>query len=98
MGFIQMMAVRAADGEALAALMSQWHEAEAGVAPGYEGSRLLSDRDNPGRYTIVVYFSSFEAAEQNNDRPETQAWAGRLNALIDGEPEFANFDELHRVS
>ena len=97
MGFIQMMKVRAADGGALAALMSEWHAVEAGVAPGYEGSRLLADRDDPGRYTIVVYFSSFEEAEQNNDRPETQEWATKLGALIDGEPEFANFDEMHRV-
>lgn len=98
MGFTQMMAVRAADGAALAALMSEWHAAEAGVAPGYQGSRLLADRDDPGRYMVVVYFSSFEEAEQNNDRPETQEWAGRLGALIDGEPEFANFDEVHQVS
>ena len=94
MGFIQMMRVRAPDGEAVANLMREWHQAEIGVAPGYLGSRLLGDRDNPGHYIAGVYFSSYEEAMKNNDRAETQEWAAKFNAVIDGEPEFANYDEL----
>jgi quinol monooxygenase YgiN len=97
MGFTQTMAVRASDGEALAEMMTEWHEVEAGVAPGYLGSRLFAYRDDPGRFLILVDFSSVEEAEQNNDRPETQQWAGRLQQLIDGEPKFSNLDEIHRV-
>jgi len=97
MRFIQVMVIRTDDPDAVKAMMGDWHRAEAGVAPGYQGSTLLADRDNPGRYSIRVEFSSFEEAEQNNDRPETQAWATRLGALIDGEPEFGNFDELQTV-
>jgi hypothetical protein len=91
------MAVRAADGSALADLVSAWHEAEAGVAPGYLGSRLLADRDDPGRFLIVVDFSSPEEAASNNDRAETHEWAGRLLSLIDGDPEYGNFDEVVKV-
>lgn len=94
---MQTMAVRAADRGALADLMTTWHEAEAGRAPGYQGSRLLADRDDPGRYVIVVDFSSAEEAERNNDRQETQEWASNLAGLIDGEPEFGNFDEIGAV-
>jgi hypothetical protein len=97
MGLTQTVAVRAADGPALADLISAWHEAEAGVAPGYLGSRLFADRDGSGRFLVLVDFSSFEEAELNNDRPETQQWAGRLAELIDGEPVFGNYDEVHRV-
>ncbi len=97
MAYTQTVAVRASDGHTLANIMSEWHEAEAGVAPGYLGSRLFADRDDPGRFVILVDFSSVEEAERNNDRPETQQWAERLQQLIDGEPEFSNFDEIHRV-
>jgi hypothetical protein len=97
MRFTQTMAVRAANGLALGDLMSAWHEAEAGVAPGYLGSRLLADRDDPGRFLISVDLSSVEEAKVNNDRPETQEWAGRLLELIDGELEYSNFDEVHTV-
>ena len=97
MRFIQTMTLRASDGAALADLVSAWHEAEAGVAPGYLGSRLLADRDDPGRFILSVDFSSIEEAELNNDRPETQAWAERMSHVIDGEPAFGNFDEVRRV-
>ncbi len=97
MRFTQTIAVRASDARALGDMMSEWHEAEAGVAPGYLGSRLLADRDQPGRYLVVVDFSSAEEAEENNNRPETQEWAGKLMALTDGEPEFGNYDEVHKV-
>jgi len=97
MGFTQTMTVRAADGKALTDLMSSWHSAEAGSAPGYIGSRLLADRDDPGRFMVVVDFSSFEEAEANNARAETQEWAGRLQAASQGEPEFGNWDAIHTV-
>lgn len=94
MRFVQTIAVRTTDGARLSEMMNDWHEAEAGVAPGYQGSRLLSDRDNPGRYLMVVEFSSAEEADLNNDRPETAEWGAKLAAVIDGEPEFGNFDEV----
>ncbi len=97
MRFTQTITVRAADGGALSDLMSSWHQAEAGVAPGYLGSRLFADRDDPGRFVMVVEFSSAEEAASNDDRSETREWASRLQALVDGEPEFANFDLVQSV-
>jgi hypothetical protein len=38
-----------------------------------------------------------DEASRNNDRPETQAWAARLLAVIDGEPEYHHYDELYRT-
>ena len=97
MRFVQTISVRAGDGDALANLMTEWHSSQAGVAPGYLGSRLLADRDDPGRYLIVVDFSSAEEAARNNDRSETQEWGARLTDLVDGDPAFGNFDQAHSV-
>ena len=97
MRFVQTIAVNAADPEALAALMTEWHEAEHGTAPGYQGSRLLADRDHPGRYLMVIDFASAEEAERNNDRPETAQWGAKLTELISSEPLFGNYEEAHSV-
>ena len=95
MRYVQTIAVRTTDGARLADMMNEWHEAEAGVAPGYQSSRLLADRDNPGRYVLVVEFSSAEEADLNNDRPETNEWGAKLGAVIEGDPEFGNYDEAN---
>ncbi len=97
MRFVQTISVDASDEKALAALMTDWHTAEAGRAPGYQGSRLLADRDNRGRYMLIVEFSSAEEAERNNDRPETQQWGDKLSALIGADPAFGNFDEVQTL-
>ena len=49
-------------------------------AAGPAGIRVLRFREKPGRYVIQADFESHEAAEANNDRPETQEWAERLQA------------------
>lgn len=97
MRFTQTITVRAADAGALGELMAAWHEAEAGVAPGYLGGRLLADRDDPGRYLITVDFSSAEEAELNNDRAETAEWAAKLMKLVDGDIDWGNYDEVQSV-
>jgi quinol monooxygenase YgiN len=56
--------------------------------------RPYDDRDRGGVYFIEAVFSSREEAEQNNSRPETQAWAARPRDLIDGEPFYCNLDPL----
>jgi quinol monooxygenase YgiN len=97
MRFVQSVAVRTSSPTALKVLMQEWHEAESGRAPGYLGSRLLADRDDPTRFMLVVEFSSAAEAELNNDRSETQAFGARLAALIDGTPRFRNYDEVQTV-
>jgi quinol monooxygenase YgiN len=94
MGFIQAIEVQATDGSALAEHLAAWHGEQHGVAPGYQGYRLLADRDRPGRFTILVDFTSADDAEANNARPETAGWAARLSELATSAPSFANFDSL----
>ena len=92
MAFTQTMTVQTSSADALADLLEGWHRDQKGVAPGYLGARLLADEDRSGRYVIAVDFSSEEEAQQNNGRPETQAWAEKLRGLAQGEPEYGNFE------
>jgi quinol monooxygenase YgiN len=92
--FSQHIVVNASNEEALTDLMEAWQEEDAADAPGFLGGRLLKFRDKPGRYVIQADFESLEAAERNNDRPETQGWAARLAAIIEGEPKYENLDVL----
>jgi hypothetical protein len=51
-----------------------------------------ADRDKPGRYFTIVEFDSPEAAEKNNDNPETKAFAEKMMKAGKGEPTFYNLD------
>jgi len=92
MPFTQTMTIRTKDVDGLRSLMEGWHNEQHGVAPGYQGSRLLVDRSDNARVVIEVDFSSVEEAQRNNDRAETQQWADKLRAVANGEPDYQDFD------
>ena len=95
MTFTQTMTVQTSSPQTLSDLLDGWHREQAGVAPGYQGARVLADKDQRGRYVIEVDFSSEEEARRNNDRPETAAWAEKLREVADGEPAYANYEVVH---
>lgn len=92
MSFTQMMTVRTQDPDRLRELLAGWHQEQHGTAPGYEGARLLADREHPDRWLIEVDFASREEAQRNNDRPETEDWARRLRDAVEGEPDYHDYD------
>ena len=92
MAFTQTMTVETDSAESLVDLLEDWHRDQHGVAPGYQGARLLADQDRPGRYVIEVDFSSEDEAQNNNSRPETQSWAEKLQELAQGQPEYHNLE------
>ena len=92
MAFTQTMTVETDSAESLVELLEDWHRDQHGVAPGYQGARLLADQDRPGRYVIEVDFSSEDEAQNNNSRPETQSWAEKLQQLAQGKPEYHNLE------
>jgi len=103
--FTQTISVRCADRATLVEMITQWdlEQAKADIM-GYMGTRLLADRENPGHYVLIADFGvidpdvpAADEAARNNDRLETQQWAARLLAAIDGEPEYHNYDELYRT-
>lgn len=101
--FSQTIIVRCDDPAKLVVLLEQWDlDQSTADIMGYVGTRLLADRAEPGRYVIVADFGvvdpevpAADEAARNNERPETQAWAARLRAVIEGEPEYHDFDVLY---
>jgi quinol monooxygenase YgiN len=92
MTFIQIIEVEAREAAALHEHVARWDAEQAGIAPGYMGSRVLSDLGAPGRYVIEAEFSSRAEAEENNDRPETAAWAAKLADLVTSSPVYRSFE------
>jgi hypothetical protein len=103
--FSQTIAFRCDDPAKLIEILAQWDVNQATTdIMGYMGTRLLADRDEAGRYVIIADFgvidpdvSAADEAARNNERPETQEWAARLLAAVDGEPVYRHYDELYRT-
>jgi hypothetical protein len=92
--------------ETMVALAQEWDELQASQEiMGYAGSRILADRDNPGRYLMIADFgvvdphvTAAEEAFMNNARAQTQAFAERFRAISKGEPEWHHYDELYSTT
>jgi hypothetical protein len=105
MRFTQIMKIKCADQAKLVALARAWDENQAQMdVMGFIGSRLLAERNNPGNMLLVAEFAPVDgtrtAAEEaalNNSREETERWAAALLEVIEGEPEFIDYDEIYRT-
>jgi quinol monooxygenase YgiN len=88
--FVQVIRVTVKpDGwDGLRALDERWEREQAPIAPGFIGSYILREIDSPNHALLAVLFESQALAQQNSDRPETNAWYRELLTLIEGEPEF----------
>jgi len=103
--FCQTISVHCDNPAALIELLGEWDRSQAtSDIMGYMGSRLLADRSHLGRYMIVADFgvidpdvSAADEALRNNARPETRAWVARFTEVIEGEPEYHDYDELYRT-
>ena len=93
MYFTQILDARSTRERELHDLARTWHHEQLGVAPVYEGIRILADRD-PTRFFIVVDFVSEEQANKNNDRPETQARAAKLRTVVTDEPVYHSCQQV----
>jgi hypothetical protein len=105
LNFSQTITLYADDPAPLVELLEEWDRNQANAdIMGYMGIRLLADRAEPRRYMIIADFgvvdpdvSAADEAQRNNERPETQATAERMRSVIDGEPEWRDYDELYRT-
>jgi hypothetical protein len=103
--FTQTIAIRCDDPEKIVEILEQWDIDQASTdIMGYMGVRLLADRETPGQYLIVADFgvvdpdvSAADEANRNNERPETQATAARIQELCEGDPVYRHYDELYRT-
>src|SRR6476661_5912370 len=104
--FTQTMTFRSDHPETMIDLAREWDALQATKEiTGFMESRILADRDDPGRYVMIVDFGVVDpdvpAAQEallNNERPETQASAARFRAVAKGEPEWHHYDEIYRTS
>jgi hypothetical protein len=104
--FTQTITFRSDHPETLIELAREWDALQvAQEVTGFMESRILADRDDPGRYVLVVDFGAVDpdvsAAQEaflNNERPETQRSAERFRAVAKAEPEWHHYDEIYRTS
>ena len=64
--------------------------------PGFRLS-ITQDRDHPNRYVTIVEFASYEAAMENSERPDTDAFAQQMAALCTSGPHFRNLEVRRTV-
>jgi hypothetical protein len=103
--FSQMITMRSADLPRIIELVAEWDLNQAtGDIMGYMGCRVLADRSQLGQYVIIADFgvvdpdvSAADEAARNNMRPETLEWGERLRQVLEGEPEYHDFDEVYRT-
>ncbi len=103
--FTQTITVHCDDPARFLELVAEWDLSQAtSDIMGYMGTRVLADREQLGRYVVIVDFgvvdpnvSAADEAARNNARPETRAFAARVVEVLDGEPEFHHFDEIYRT-
>jgi quinol monooxygenase YgiN len=91
MGYVQIIELRTDRWDEVEALHDEWLAASEGTRTTISET-ALADRDQPGRYVIVVEFPDEAAAATNNDLPATSHFAERLTGLLEEPPTFRNFD------
>src|SRR5262249_39560038 len=104
--FTQTVSFRTDHPEKLIALEREWDAIQASQdITGYMEVRVLADRDDPGRYLMIIDFGvvapDMTAAQEaflNNERQQTQDFADRAYALAKGETEWHHYDELYRTT
>jgi hypothetical protein len=103
--FSQMITVCCDDPSKIIELLEEWDINHAtGDIMGYMGTRLLADRERLGYYVIIADFgvvdpnvSAAEEAARNNARPVTRAFAERMRAVLNADPEYHHYDEIYRT-
>ncbi len=103
--FTQGIRFKCSNPDALVEMMREYDAATASVdVMGFIGARVLADRDVAGQYMVVAEFAEVdgdltaaEEAKRNEQRNEIEGWWPRFMALMDGEPEWSNYDELYRT-
>ena len=90
--FIQVIQGKTSRREEVRQVSDSWVADAGGTAPGWLGGTYgFTDDDD---FFAVVRFESREAAMENSQRPETDAFAQKMGELMDGEPSFFDSDQV----
>jgi quinol monooxygenase YgiN len=96
MGFVQIIEIKTSNYDQISKLEAEWQAATEGRRTATR-STITQDRDQPGTYVIMVEFPSYEAAQANNELPETQHFAQAITGLSDSQ-SFRNLDVVDEKS
>ncbi len=91
MAFIQSMDFATERRDEILDVMGRWSADAIGNGTAQRAT-LAEDRSAPGRFVLVVWFESAEAAAENSSRPETGVFAEEFASLCSDGPEFREFD------
>ena len=97
MKFVQIIEMKTKKIDEIQKLATEYDMATKGRATDTR-ALVCKDRDNADRYFVIVEFPSWEDAQKNNDLPETQQFAEKQMALVDGPPTFYNLDVIDEQS
>jgi len=90
--FIQIIQGKCTRPDELHALADRWREELGPTADGWLGGTYGVTDD--GTFLGIVRFESREAAMRNSERPEQQEWAKQMTALVDGDMEYHDCDDV----
>jgi hypothetical protein len=88
--FVQMVEFSTSRIDEMAKFQEEWREQNPDRL--LDWSIVAQDRDNPGKYAVIVHFSSYEVAMQNSADPRTAEYAAKMAELSDAPPTFRNLD------
>jgi hypothetical protein len=89
--FVQIIELKSSKFDEISKLEDEWRAATEGKRTTQRAT-VAEDRENPGRYFIIVEFASYDEAQKNNALRETSDFAKKLFALADEPPTFYNLD------
>ena len=91
MGYVQIIELQTGRFDEVEALHEAWLADTVGTRTT-KSETILADRDQPGRYLVVVEFPDEAAAAQNDALAATGRFAEQLRDLLDEPPTFRNLD------
>jgi hypothetical protein len=90
--FVQGIAGRVKDADAMKRLMDRWLTEMRPSAQGWLG--YTGGITDDGRFIFSVRFESQEAAQKLSSSPEQDAWWNELSKTIDGEADFIDAPDV----
>ena len=96
MGFLQIIDFHTDHYDEFIAAEAEWRAATEGTRT-YTGGQLFVDRDNPGHYIALDWFTDYDSAMVNSALPATSAFAEKAMALSRGPVTFHNLEPASKV-
>jgi hypothetical protein len=92
MKFVQIIDLETERIEEMRGLVQEADKRFASRSGGPTHRLVLQDRNQPGRYLVVIEFDSYEEAMRNSSDPETSKMAEQMAALCSRPPSFIDCD------